>query len=160
MRAAGLPRRERPGMSARVRFHETLHGVYFDDLDAFQILHNARYLLFVEHTIGSFWRAMGWSGVLDFNSNPDQYHFVRANHLEYHRPMVGTGQLRVRVWIERLGTSSLTFGFRLLPMDEDKDYASGTRVIVRVDPQHKRPVAWSEELKQKLAPYRRDLDAP
>jgi acyl-CoA thioester hydrolase len=70
-----------------MRFHETLHGVYFDDLDAFHILHNARYLLLFEHAIGSFWRRLGWAGVLDFNTNPDQYHLVRANHLEYKRPV-------------------------------------------------------------------------
>ena len=37
------------------RFHEQVMGVYFDDLDAFRILHNARYLLLFERTIGSFW---------------------------------------------------------------------------------------------------------
>ena len=36
-----------------MRFHETPHGVYFDDLDAFQILHNARYILYFERTVGS-----------------------------------------------------------------------------------------------------------
>ncbi len=44
--------------SAGVRFHEQVHGVYFDDLDAFQILHNARYLLLFERTIGSFWQKL------------------------------------------------------------------------------------------------------
>jgi acyl-CoA thioester hydrolase len=34
--------------SEGLRFHEAIHGVYFDDLDAFQILHNARYLLLFE----------------------------------------------------------------------------------------------------------------
>jgi acyl-CoA thioester hydrolase len=40
-----------------MRFHERVHGVYFDDLDAFQILHNARYLLLFEHAIAC---ACGW----------------------------------------------------------------------------------------------------
>ena len=38
-----------------MRFYEAIHGVYFDDLDALQILHNSRYLLLFERTIGSFW---------------------------------------------------------------------------------------------------------
>ena len=104
-----------------MRFHEVVHGVYFDDLDAFQILHNARYLLLFEHAIGSFWRRMGWADKLDFNHNPDQFHLVRANQIEYLRPVVGTGEVRVRVWIEHLGRTSLTFGLRVLPMDEDVD---------------------------------------
>ena len=48
-----------------MRFHENVMGVYFDDLDAYQILHNARYLLLFERTIGSFWRHLGWGAVLD-----------------------------------------------------------------------------------------------
>ena len=41
-----------------MRFYETIHGVYFDDLDGFQILHNARYLLLFERTIGAFWQRL------------------------------------------------------------------------------------------------------
>lgn len=140
-----------------MRFHEQVHGVYFDDLDAFQILHNARYILYFERTIGSFWRHLGWGGRLDVQSNPDQFHFVRANHIEYDRPVIGAGEVRARVWVEKLGRTSLTFGFCLLPLDEDLPYATGTRVIVRVDPKTKRPTEWTEETRQKLKPYRKDL---
>lgn len=141
-----------------MRFHERVHGVYFDDLDAFQILHNARYLLLFEHAIGSFWKHLGWGGALNFNSNPDQYHLVRSNHLEYHRPVVGTGDVRVRVWIEKLGRTSLTFGLRVMPLDEDVDFASGQRVIVRVDPETKLATPWTTPFREVIAPYRRDLD--
>lgn len=141
-----------------MRFHETLHGVYFDDLDAFHILHNARYLLLFEHAIGSFWRRLGWAGVLDFNTNPDQYHLVRANNLEYRRPVIGTGQVRVRVWVDRLGRTSLVFGLRVMPLDEDVDHATGERVIVRVDPETKRPVPWTAAFREQLAPYVREVE--
>lgn len=141
-----------------MRFHERTHGVYFDDLDAFQILHNARYLVLFEHAIGSFWRHLGWGGPLDFNTNPDQYHLVRANHVEYHRPVRGTGEVRVRVWIDKLGKSSLTFGLRVMPLDEDVDFATGQRVIVRVHPQTYAPTPWSESFRETIAPYRRDLN--
>jgi len=136
-----------------IRFHETIQGVYFDDLDAFQILHNARYLLLFERTIGSFWRHMGWGGPLSMQSNPDQFHYVRANQVEYHRPFLGVGQVRVRVWVAKLGTTSLTFNLRVLPMDEDSDFATGHRVIVRVEPDTKRPVAWSDGFRESLKPY-------
>ena len=107
-----------------MRFHEVVHGVYFDDLDPFQILHNARYLLIFEHTIGAFWRHLGWAGTLDFQANPDQFHYVRANHIEYLRAVRGVGTVRCRVWVEKLGRTSLTFGLRVLPLDEDVDYAT------------------------------------
>jgi acyl-CoA thioester hydrolase len=143
-----------------MRFHERVHGVYFDDLDAFQILHNARYLLLFEHAIGSFWRHLGWAGALDFNSNPDQYHLVRSNSIEYLRPVVGTGDVRVRVWVEKLGRTSLTFGLRVMPLDQDIEHATGRRVIVRVDPESKLPTPWSDSFRTAMAPYRSDLAEP
>jgi acyl-CoA thioester hydrolase len=136
-----------------MRFHEAVHEVYFDDLDAFRILHNARYVLMFERTIGSFWRHLGWGGPLEPQSNPDQFHLVRANHVEYLKPVVGVGQVRVRVWVEKLGTTSLVFALRCLAMDEDLDYATGTRAIVRVSPETWRPEPWTPAFRRTLEPY-------
>lgn len=139
------------------RFHENVHGVYFDDLDPFGILHNARYLLLFERTLGSFWQHVGLGGLQD---NPDHHHLVRANHVEYLAPVGGTGRVRVRVWVDRLGTSSLTFGFRLMPMDEDTDCARGSRTVVRVDPSTRRPTAWSPEFRRIMTPWIGAAEAP
>ena len=136
-----------------MRFYEQVMGVYFDDLDAFQVLHNARYLLLFERTIGSFWRHLGWGALLAPTDNPDQYHVVRANHILYDRPVRGVGEVRVRIWVEHLGRTSLTFGMRVLPVDSDEPYCSGSRVIVRLDPDTFTPVPWSESLRQKLGPF-------
>lgn len=138
-----------------MRFHEQVHPVYFDDLDAFQILHNSRYVLLFERTVGSFWRHLGWSGNYSQDAS-DRFHLVRANSLEYLRPVEGVGDVRVRIHVEKVGTTSLIFGFRMLPMDQDVEYATGTRTIVRVDPQTRRPVPWSDGFKKTLAPYLKD----
>ena len=45
---------------------------------------------------------------------------------------------------------------RVLPMDEDLDYARGTRVLVCVDSTTRKPAPWSEELRQKIAPFIRN----
>ena len=132
------------------RFHEQVHGVYFDDLDPFGILHNARYVLLFERTLGSFWMHMGLGR---FNEQVDRFHFVRANHVEYLRPIQGPQQVRVRVGVEKLGSSSLTFGFRLMPLDEDEDCAIGTRTVVRVDPATWRPTPWSDDFRATLKPW-------
>lgn len=132
------------------RFHEQIHGVYFDDLDPFGILHNARYVLLFERTLGSFWMQMGLGR---FNERADRYHFVRANVVEYLAPIIGAQQVRVRVEIERLGVTSLTFAFRLMPLDQDTDHARGTRTVVRVDPETWRPVPWSDDFRAALAPW-------
>lgn len=139
--------------SSGVRFHEAVHGVYFDDLDAFQILHNARYLLLFERTIGSFWRQLGWGSTLDMQKNSDQFHLVRANQVEYMRPVEGVRDVRVRVWVEKLGRTSLTFGFCVMPMDQDVDCATGSRVIVRVDPQTRKPTEWTPAFRAAIAPW-------
>jgi acyl-CoA thioester hydrolase len=141
-----------------MRFFEQVHGVYFDDLDAFQILHNARYLLVVERTIGAFWAQMGHGSLLDAQSNPDQFHLVRANQIDYLRAVRGVGQVRVRIWVEKLGRTSLVFGFRLLPLDEDVDYAKGSRVLVRVDPVSTQAVPWTDAFRARIQSYRHDLD--
>lgn len=136
-----------------MRFHEAVHGVYFDDLDAFRILHNARFILLFERTVGSFWRHLGWGGPIDMDHDPDQFHLVRANHVDYLRPMRGMGQVRVRVWVKRLGRTSLTFSLRCLPLDEDEDYATGTRTLVRVNSETWRPEPWSDKFREALRPY-------
>ena len=140
-----------------MRHHELTHDVYFDDLDAFQILHNARYLLLFERTIGSFWRQYTPSRVLTPELDPDQYHVVRANQLEYLRPVRGVGDVRVRIWVEKLGRTSLTFAMRVLPVDQDEVYCKGSRVIVRVNPETYRPEPWSDSFRERIAPYVHEL---
>jgi acyl-CoA thioester hydrolase len=135
------------------RFYETRFGVYFDDLDSFQILHNSRYLLLFERCIGEFWERMGWGGLLDAQLNPDQFHLVRKNQIEYLRPVRGVGQVRVRLQVARIGDTSVTFSFRVMPMDQDVDFAIGERVIVKVDPNTHRPAPWSEEFRRRLSPF-------
>ena len=140
-----------------MRFHEVIHGVYFDDLDIFGVLHNARYPLLIERTIGDFWKKMGWGGLSELQRNPDQFHLVRVNHLEYVRAVEGIDEVRVRIWVDKLGTSSLSFGFSVLPTDEDTIFAKGYRVLVCIDPELRRPKPWSQEFREKLKPYRADI---
>ncbi len=138
------------------RFHEQIMGVYFDDLDPYHILHNARYLLLFERTLGSFWMELGMGSFQD-SSHPDRFHFVRTNDMEYLSPVRGVGKVRVRVWIERLGRTSLTFGFQMMPLDEDRLHARGTRTVVRIDPDTFRPVPWTDAFRAHIAPW---LDTP
>lgn len=141
-----------------MRFHEISHGVYFDDLDAFRILHNARYLLLMERTIGSFWQHLGWGTIADDADNPDQHHLVRAQHISYERPVRGTGRVRCRIWVDRLGRSSLTMGFSILPLDEDRPFAHGTRTLVKVHPATQNAVPWTAEFRTRVGPYCREPD--
>lgn len=137
------------------RFYEQVMGVYFDDLDAFFILHNARYLLLFERTLGSFWQELGFVGhAPEHDGQPSEHsHLVRANSVEYLHPVRGTGKVRVRVWIEKLGRTSMTIGFRMMPMDQDIDYATGRRVVVRIDPDTYQPRPWTDGFRELIGPW-------
>lgn len=132
------------------KFFEQTFGVYFDDLDTFHILHNARYLLLFERALGAFWMELGLGS---FQDDPDQFHLVARNEVNYRSPVRGVGRVRVRVQVERIGVTSLVMAFRMMPMDEDSEYASGSRVLVHVDQKTMTPTPWSEGFRQRLAPY-------
>ena len=100
---------------------------------------------------------MGWGGLAELERNPDQFHLVRVNHLEYIKAVEGVDEVRVRVWVDQLGTTSLTFGFSVLPIDEDTVFAKGYRVLVCVDPSTRSPKPWSNDFRTQLEPYRGDL---
>ena len=134
------------------RFHEEVFGVYFDDLDPFQILHNARYLLLFERTLGAFWMELGFGDFQD-DDHPEQFHLVRHNEVEYLSPVRGVGKVRIRVTVERLGRTSLTFGFRMMPLDRDVDHARGRRTVVHVDRETLRARPWPESLREAIRPW-------
>ena len=143
-----------------MRFHEQIHGIYFDDLDIFGVLHNARYPLLIERTIGDFWKRLGWGSLAELNRNPDQFHLVRVNHFEYNKAIHGVDEVRVRVWVSKLGRTSLTFAFCIRPIDSEEDYCTGHRVLVSVDPENRKPTPWSDDFRARLAPYRSDHPNP
>lgn len=140
------------------RFHEEVFGVYFDDLDPFHILHNARYVLLFERTLGAFWMELGLGGFQN-SERPEQFHLVRHNEVEYLTPVRGIGKVRIRVAVERLGRTSLTFGFRMLPLDRDVDHARGRRTVVHVDPATLRACPWPESLRAAIGPWLVDREA-
>ena len=132
------------------RFYEQPMGVYFDDLDPFRILHNARYFLLFERTLGSFWSQLGTGGIAH---GSDHTHLVRANARARRGTGRGRGEVRVRVWVDKIGTTSLTFGFRMMPMDEDVDYAVGSRTVVHVDPESYQPTPWTDGFRARITPW-------
>lgn len=135
-----------------MRFFEQAQGVYFDDLDPFHILHNARYVVLFERTLGAFWMELGLGAFQD-EDRPEQFHLVARNEIDYVSPVRGVGKVRVRLWVERMGRTSLTFAFRLLPPDRDAEHARGRRTIVHVEPESLRPSPWPDSVRALLAPF-------
>lgn len=134
--------------------YETQFGVYFDDLDAFQILHNSRYLLLFERAIGEFWsQHFGWSPLLSKEAGSDQCHLVRANHLEYLRPVRGVGSVTIRLFVTHLGDTSVRFGARFLLPESEVLCATAERVLVKVHPETQLPIPWSDGFRAVLRRY-------
>lgn len=134
-------------LSTGVRCHQGVHGVHFDDLDAYKILHDSRSLPLFERTTGAFWQRLGWGGTLALDENPDSTHLVRAHHIEHHPPVTGVTEARARSWAERL-----TFGSRVMPMDEDLDFATGSRALMRVERETTRPASRTPASRARLSP--------
>lgn len=118
--------------------------VYFDDLDALQMLHNARYAVYVERATTAFYESLGKFWEQNVADNPDQFHVVREIHVEFLAPFNGTGELRVGLWLEHLGATSCTYGFRCTSGAADVVHARGRRTIVRLDPVAFRPTPWTD----------------
>jgi acyl-CoA thioester hydrolase len=134
------------------RFHETVFGIYFDDLDPFGILHNARYLLLFERALGGFWMDVGW-GAFQVSEQPEQFHLVRHNAIDYLSPVRGVGKVRVRLGVEHIGRTSMRFEFRMLPLDRDLDHARGTRTVVHVEPETLVARPWSDEFRAAMSEW-------
>jgi acyl-CoA thioester hydrolase len=118
--------------------------VHFDDLDAMGVLHNSRYAVLVERAVVLWWTERGVSFSGGRPTTPDAFNVVREYAITFHLPVRGTGEIDVHFWVERLGTSSAEYRFRVTSTDGETVFAEGRRVNVRLDPATMRPVAWTE----------------
>ena len=117
--------------------------VHFDDLDAMGVLHNSRYAVLVERAVVLWWSARGVSFTGGRPTSPDAFNVVREYSITFHRPVTGTGEVGVHFWVERLGTTSADYRFRVISADGATVYAEGRRVNVRLDPATMRPAPWT-----------------
>ncbi|MFJ4808574.1 acyl-CoA thioesterase [Streptomyces longwoodensis] len=121
--------------------------VHFDDLDALGLLHNARYPLLVERAWTELWQQHGVRFEGDWAAAGDACNAVKELRLTYEAPVTRPGTYAVHLWLDRLGTTGLTYGFRFCSADGATTYARGTRVLVRLDPHTLRPAPWSDTLR-------------
>jgi acyl-CoA thioester hydrolase len=125
--------------------------VHWDELDALQMLHNARFPTHVERAIIAWYTSVGGKWALNLSDNPDQFHVVREMRIEYLNPVVGPGTMRIDISIEKLGTTSCVYRFACSSEDGTVPYARGERTIVKIDPSTRRPAPWTETFRQRHA---------
>ncbi|ESP96774.1 Thioesterase [Streptomyces sp. GBA 94-10 4N24] len=129
--------------------------VHFDDLDALGLLHNARYPLLVERAWGVHWAGLGHTYAGDWHAAGDACNAVKEFRITYELPVTRSGKYAVHLWLERLGRTGLTYGFRLCSADGTAIHARGHRVLVRLDPDTMRPAPWTEEFRDAARPLLR-----
>ncbi len=123
--------------------------VFFDDLDAMRMLHNARYVTLLERATSAFFEASGWRWESDPALNPDQHYVVSEQAVRYREPVRAPGELSVVLWVARLGETSVTFGFEICSPG-GLVHAVAERRHVKLDPVTLRPVPWSPRLRSQL----------
>lgn len=112
--------------------------VHFDDLDLMGIVHNARYAVLVERAISAFWTRNGHG----FDGSKTLF-AVAEFTISYRVPITRIGPVGVEFWLDRLGTSSAVYGYRVV--SDGVVHADGRRVMVQLDPATRRPAPWPLE---------------
>lgn len=123
--------------------------VNFDDLDALGMLHNSRYQVLVERAWLSFWHKKGFFGAEGLEN--DGFNVVKTFAITYDAPVTAFGTYAVNMWVEQIGRTSVTSGYRVCSADGVKTYAYGTRTAVRLDRKTLLPTPWSDRAREVAA---------
>jgi acyl-CoA thioester hydrolase len=121
-------------------------SVHLDDLDSQGLLHNGHYSVLAERAwITYFMQQEGFQFLNGGTPVGDGFAVVKEMRISYENPVTQVGPIGVHLWIDRMGTTSLTHGFRVCSADGLVSHAHGTRTVVRLDPQTLRPMKWSAQ---------------
>lgn len=131
----------------------SVQRVYFDDLDALNILHNVRYLLFIERARGEWFQMLGFRWNDDIMQNPDKWHVIAAHDVAYLRPVTGEQEIAIHLHCASIGKSSFSVAARVTSTNGDIVYATCTTRLVRLDPKTQRPCPWTERFRTAMQPY-------
>ena len=115
----------------------------FDLIDLMGIVHNAAYLLLFERARTGWIQSLGyWYGSPEF----DWPYYVVRNEVNYLAPILGGDEVQILVTIEKLGQTSATFA-HTIHTGNGIVAADGKTVVVRIDPETKRPIPWSDQFR-------------
>jgi acyl-CoA thioester hydrolase len=107
----------------------TVLDVRWGDMDAFNHVNNATFLSYLEEARLRWLQALPgpW---LDDNTAP----LLAAAHVNYRRPIEWPATLAIELYADRVGSSSLTIGHRIMASDDATVlYSDGHSVMVWID---------------------------
>lgn len=104
-------------------------SVRWRDLDAFNHVNNSKFLSYLEEARLRWMITMPGMGLEDHIAP-----VVAASNLNYRRPIGWPGEVVVELFVERLGSTSLTIGHRIVDAaDTGALYCDGNVVMVWID---------------------------
>ncbi|MCW1980332.1 acyl-CoA thioester hydrolase [Xanthomonas arboricola] len=106
-------------------------SVRWRDMDSMGHVDNAKYISYLEEA-----RVRWMLGVEGVAMTDRIAPVVAATNVNYKRPLVWPNDILVELFVERLGSSSVTIGHRILDQkDEGVLYSDGNVVVVWIDTQ-------------------------
>ena len=127
-------------------------SVRFRDCDPLGHVNNAVYLTYLEQARFALWRAQLNLRVPMAEPGRRGEGFILARAEVDFRAQARYGdELEVRLGLEAVGRSSLTYDYQIVMIPSDRVVATARTVQVWFDYDRERPVPLSDELKQQLA---------
>lgn len=106
---------------------KTVRRVEFRDTDAAGIVHFSVFFAYMEQTEHEFLRHLGLSVHYNFNGTTLSWPRVAAD-CNYRRAIKFEQEVEIEVWINRIGTRSVTYGFQF--RESGDNIADGTVTTV------------------------------
>lgn len=106
-------------------------SVRWRDMDSMGHVNNAKYISYLEEA-----RVRWMLGVQGVSMTDPIAPMVAATNVNYKRPLVWPNDIVVELLVERLGSSSITIGHRIVDQKDDAVlYSDGNVVVVWIDTQ-------------------------
>ncbi|MEO6137606.1 MAG: thioesterase family protein [Luteimonas sp.] len=122
-------------------------SVRWRDLDAFNHVNNSKFLSYLEEARLRWMMSLPGEWI-DENVAP----VVAAATINYRRPIAWPNEIVVELFVDRLGSTSLTIGHRILDASNDTTlYADGNVVMVWIDRQRGQAAALPDAVRKACA---------
>lgn len=121
--------------------------VRWRDLDAFNHVNNSIYLTYVEQARLDWLQHLPGTW-MDDHSAP----VMAACQLNYRAPIHWPASIEVRLHCERLGTTSITIGHRIIDRSDERLYCDGSVTLVWIDPKNGTTVSLPHVLLEAVQP--------
>ena len=129
-------------------------SVRWRDLDSFQHVNNSNFLTYLEEA------RIRWFQTLDTEWVNDEFApLLAAVHINYRQPVPYPAELVVALYVERVGTSSVTLAHRITSADGETLYSDGSVVMVWIDLKTQRPIVLPDSIRE-VASGHRPSEAP